>query len=157
MVNGVPPYHQLDIDVFRVLMKTAPDKYCCEVPVTDNMNLNAFIRSCLNINYAKRSSVQQLLQSKFIVKAPIRCAQRTSDVPISTFLHNKEMEAQRYANSIISGNLQLWLADKAHAKRMNNEQSSMSVIPIHSTLAPAATQFIPSPEGAVRPTGGRSL
>ena len=67
MICNHPPYHELSIEVFSILMKSSPNSYHQQVPSTNNQDLNLFIKKCLTVNYLKRPSVKQLLNDKFII------------------------------------------------------------------------------------------
>eukprot|EP01084_Bolivina_argentea_P261441 441793_1 len=121
MINELPPFHQLSVQVFSVMMKTTPLNYLSQLPVTMDVNLNMFLTCCLTINYEQRPNVKQLLELPFITLGPrqndISAINRssnntpfsTANVGISTFLNHREKEAHKRGLMMINANLSVWL------------------------------------------------
>ena len=144
MINELPPYHQLSIKVLTVLMRSSPLSYHTQIPLTHDLNLNNFIRSCLTVHLLDRPSANQLMTHQFIVKGPQKndmiavptnsnnvFSNANADVEmpsISAFLRNRESEAHQYAKELITNNLHLWTTAKFHRNKV------METRPLHNSV-----------------------
>ena len=113
MINQYPPYHQLSIEVFSVLMKSSPNSYRNQVPITKDNNLNRFIKKCLTVQYQNRPSIKQLLNDdEFILNGPkkndVKATNTASNIDINIvdlFQINQSPKSQKYSRSCSSSDI----------------------------------------------------
>lgn len=135
MVNEYPLFHQLSIEVFSLMMKSTPNHYIDQLPITKDIHLNAFLKECVTVDYRHRPSVRRLLELRFIELGPQKndlLASNTTpfnemNVGMITFLDNRERDAQKYANSIASHFLPKWLAATSNSVSDFEHKRSLSM------------------------------